>query len=345
MSVSYVRTASLAIALLAPGCTGNILGSAPPSAQSGSGDVSPCSAVRSSNSVTEQIRVGLAPTCAGCHTSGQTGYFASATAFESLLVSNARLIKPGKPDESELVHLLEGRRMGSSLTQMPISGVPFARLDDAGKTSIHLQQVKEWIVTLQPPGVVREPSPLVASVQRVDATYIELGLRDLLGLAESDFYGSASDSDVQFLTANSDDDFDVRSPDRAPELLKSRGRYGGLGGASAASSAHEDRTISTGFIQTLVPVAQAWCAKAIKKQGNTALYTAATPAIGMADQPKVRKQLADWYLLFLSEQPSEAELDALVTGVFAPLESSSGIETAWVGTCSYFVRHPLFIFY
>jgi hypothetical protein len=46
---------------------------------------------------TDQVRLALAPWCAGCHLSGDTGFFASSEAFESLLVRNVRFVRPGQP--------------------------------------------------------------------------------------------------------------------------------------------------------------------------------------------------------------------------------------------------------
>ena len=85
---------------------------------------------------------------------------------------------------------------------------------------------------------------------------------------------------------------------------------------------------------------------AVRKADNRALFTVATRATRSTDRAAVRAQLADWHLLFLSEAPTEADLDDVIDGVFVPLETASqNPEAAWIGACSYFVRHPLFIFY
>lgn len=298
-----------------------------------------------SDPLTEQIRKGLAPQCAGCHRVGDIGYFASARAFESLLVRNPRLVKPGKPDESELVLLLEGRRTGSSLTQMPISGEPFAALDAAGKTTLHLSEVRSWIEQLQAPPASRAPDLTLVASQRVEPVHLEFGLRQLLGLDEADFYSVASNYGVPALLERSEDSYDLRSPDRAPAQWSPRGRFVALGGAAATVSSHGDRSISTSFVQTLVPLSQAWCRLAVRKTDNTQLFSIANRSTGLAQRAQVEAQLADWHLLFLAEQPSADEVKTLVDTVFAPLEQSSSVETAWVGTCSYFIRHPLFVFF
>lgn len=107
----------------------------------------------------------------------------------------------------------------------------------------------------------------------------------------------------------------------------------------------EDRTVSTSFVQTLLPVAQAWCGMAVRKPDNRALFDVAAPTTGTADLELVRAQIADWYLLFLATVPRDEDIDEVVAEVFTPLEAESGPTVAWIGTCSHFVRHPLFVFY
>jgi len=312
----------------------------------GSGDGGPeCPPPPGSNSLTEQVRVGLARNCAGCHSIGQNGYFASLGAFETLLVSDTRLVRPGRPDESELVQLLEGRRTGGSLRQMPLSGDSFAVLESRGETDIGMALVREWITQLEAPRVDTRPSASAATVRRISATHVELGLRDLLGLSFDDFFGPAYNHGILEALGRSEDSFYLRSPDRSPGTWGTVSRYLALGGGAAMTTNHEDRTVSTSFVQTLVPVAQAWCGMAVGKANNTQLFTVTTPATGLADRAKLREQVADWYLMFLATRPSAAEIDEVVDNVFAPLEMSEGISTAWVGTCSHFIRHPLFIFY
>lgn len=330
--------------VLSVSCTGRINGSVT-GGGTGGGTDEECPPLPGSNSETERIRQGLAPTCAGCHGTGDTGYFASRNAFESLLVRNPRLVSPGQPDESDLVKLLEGRRSGSSQKQMPISGDPFIKLDTDGKTSIHLDEVRAWITSLQVPGVAGDADPTVSAANRIDATFVEFGLRDLLGLTEDDFYTAAYSYGVLARYERSDDFYDLRSPDRAPGQWAPKGRFTSLGGAAASISAHVDPSISTNFVQTLTPLSQAWCGMAVRKAGNKALFTTGSAMTGGKDLPTLRAQMADWHALFLSETPTEADLDDEVNGVFLPLEAKSGTQVAWVGTCSYFVRHPLFVFY
>ena len=53
----------------------------------------------------DEIRLGLAPACEGCHLTGNKPFFASLTAFENGLVYDERYVKRGDPDNSLLVRL------------------------------------------------------------------------------------------------------------------------------------------------------------------------------------------------------------------------------------------------
>lgn len=293
----------------------------------------------------DAVRRGLERTCAGCHATGEYGYFASAVAFESLLVRDTDLIVPGDPDGSPLVHLLEGRREGSSLTQMPLSGDPFSVLAERGETDISMAEIRTWIAELSPPGVSIAPDADAATVQRLSATHFELGLRELLGLTHDDFFADHPQSNGSLrVIARDPDDFGVRSPDRVASV-EGVNRYESLGGGSAVLQRVEDRSVGTTFVQTLVPLSQAWCARAVRKVDNTALFTVATPATGSADADDLRAQIADWHLLFLAEPARDEDVAAIVDQIFVPLETESDPETAWIGTCAYLVRHPLFVLY
>ncbi len=343
------RTMFLIITAFMIACDGTLLSgpAGPHPSIEPSPNVNPnCPPIPGTNSRTDQIRLGLAPTCLGCHLSGDSGYFASLNAFESLLVRDPRLVRPGDPENSGLVMLLEGRRTGDSLTQMPLSGDPFSVLSARGETRITIEEIRDWIANLEAaPLLSTEPNATAPTSPRIRASHIELGLQELLGLSLDDFYGPANSHGIAELLPRSADFFDVRSPDRVPAQWYSRRPYTALGGGSAAQTQYEDRSVSTNFIQTLVPLSQSWCGLAIQKTANSALFTVATATTGTGEPAVLREQLADWHLLFLAERANDDELDFIVESVFAPLEASSNTQRAWVGTCSYFIRHPLFVFY
>jgi hypothetical protein len=66
----------------------------------------------------------LKPTCEGCHSTGARGYFASLTAFESLVVYEPKEVVPGKPDESQLILVLEGK--GDLVTSLTLRATSIA---------------------------------------------------------------------------------------------------------------------------------------------------------------------------------------------------------------------------
>jgi hypothetical protein len=300
------------------------------------------------NSETDRVRLGLAPTCDGCHLDGNTGYFASLNAFETLLVANDRLVKPGNPDESELVMLLEGRRTGNSMTQMPLSGDPFSIRATRGETGISLEEVREWISALEVPAISTRPNPTVATVQRIGAGHLEFGLLKILGLSQDDFFRSGLvEGVIPFIDPMNVDLYGIHDPDRVPIQFypSNNARFMALGGRTTLYQQSEDRTLSLTFMQTFVPLSQAWCGLAVNKPGNTTLFTVATPTTGTSEISLLREQIRDWYLMFLAKDAGDSEIDFVVDRVFARHEAASNTNNAWVGTCSYFVRHPLFVYY
>ncbi|HEY1086609.1 MAG TPA: hypothetical protein VGE37_02905, partial [Archangium sp.] len=92
---------------------------------------------------TVRIMRGLAPHCEGCHVSGTRAFFASVSSFQNLVVSDARLIKPGSPDESEFVKLLVGTGTGA-FTRMPIGTKTYADLVADGAATLTVDEVKDW---------------------------------------------------------------------------------------------------------------------------------------------------------------------------------------------------------
>src|SRR5262245_15792806 len=80
---------------------------------------------------TAKMFQGLKPFCAGCHTAGARGFFASVEVFDALIVRDPRLMTPGQPDTSELLRLLEGRGTGA-FKKMPPDQAPYTTLVSMG---------------------------------------------------------------------------------------------------------------------------------------------------------------------------------------------------------------------
>jgi hypothetical protein len=233
------------------------------------------------------------------------------------------------------------------MVQMPLGGDPFAVLSDRGETDVTIEEIRDWITNLETPAASTATNPEVATVQRISAAHIELGLRELLGLTEDDFYDHGASHEISVLLVRTYDSYSVHHPDRVPMEWENAptSNFGTLGGGSGLYTQIESRSVSTGFVQTLVPMSQAWCEMAINKAGNTALFDNATSNTGTSEMSVIREQIANWHLTFLAEVPAESDIDFVVDQVFAPLEASSNTRKAWVGACSYFIRHPLFVFY
>jgi hypothetical protein len=356
---SWSHRTLVAIALITTAsCTGmlemNVAGpdgTERPGAPMNTGEPTNCPPLPGTNSETDRVRLGLERTCKGCHLTGNSGYFASLIAFESLLVRNPRLVRAGNPEESELVMLLEGRRSGDSMTQMPLGGDPFAILSDRGETDISIEEVRNWISTLEVPSISTRPSESVSTVQRTGATHIELGLRNLLGLSLEDFFLLPNQEGITTILPRDLDMYMLHSPDRLPRefwqftVTPNVVRFIQLGGNTGIFQQSEQRSVSTPFLQNIVPLSQAWCELAVDKPGNTALFTTADPTAGTDDMGALREQIRDWHMLFLAEIASEEDIDFVVDRVFAQHEAASNPRKAWIGTCSYFIRHPLFVFY
>lgn len=290
----------------------------------------------------------LSPHCASCHVSGSRGYFASIEAFESLLAYNPAEVVPGKPDESEFVRLLTGQGT-RAFKQMPIAGPTYADLASQGKTKKTVEEIKTWIKNL----VQRDKDPLPSlearRITRLSAEDVQRGLYQQLGLSDADFFVPASNYDIPHKsTGQLDDKYPISSPDTAPAPFEQLPveRYSSLGGGSAGYQLKADSTISPSFLGTLSQVSQRWCAMALDKAGNTALLPAgASIQTGSSDPAAVKAVLRAWYLHFHAVQATDADVDALFQNVFVPLEQGKDSRTAYIGTCSYFIRHPDWILY
>ena len=90
------------------------------------------------------------------------------------------------------------------------------------------------------------------------------------------------------------------------------------------------------YVLTLEQVSQAWCRRALAKPGNTALFpSGTTPA---SDAASAKATIQRWSVHFHAQPMSAADL-------FAPLLAETNATNAYVGLCSFFIRHPLWSFY
>ncbi len=276
---------------------------------------------------TKKIMDGLSPQCVGCHQAenGAFGFFASLDAFVNLVVANPELVVPGSPDESRLVHLLEGNGSGT-VKQMPLAGEPYATLPGAALT---MAQIKTWITELQPIVVSDLPYRDAVTSSRLPTPMFEYAVPALLGI-----------------TLNHTDNkgnYAVLPPDTTTQP-GSAGLYLSLGGGSSLKAATRNRKVHATFVQYVSQLSMRWCELAVE-QSSSQLFTTATPNTGSAEAETVRSNIAQMQLLLLGAESTGAEIDALFDDVFVPLEAASTSERAWVGVCSALMRDPRFLLY
>lgn len=302
----------------------------------------------------ETVRVfeGLAPSCVGCHASGERGFFASVAAFQSLVVADARYVTPGDGAGSELVKLLLGNGTGA-FTQMPIGDASYAQLVDDGSAALTVDEVKAWIDGLSAQARSPDPDKDAPRVTRLSAVQVRRALYQQLGLSNDDFFITAAEFGIEMAESRGDDRYPLLSPDDvpAPRQRITAERHLGLGGSTFIQQARADASTSPNFVNNLVQLSQAWCRMAVGKAGNTALFPdGAPPALsGNVDDDKgaVVGVLHRWSRSFHAVDLSDAEADDLYATLFVPLlaDPEADAQSPWAGTCSYFIRHPRWLFF
>lgn len=290
----------------------------------------------------------LSPSCSGCHATGSRGYFASIEAFESLLVYNTQVVLPGKPDESELIRLLEGKGT-RAFKQMPIAGASFAQIAESGQSPMSMAQIRDWVTNLKSRTVDPLPSIEARRITRLSADDVIRALYQQLGLSDDDFFVPGSNYDIPHKsTGQLDDKYPMSSPDTNPAPFEGLPveRFASLGGGSAAHQMKADGTVSPSFLGTVTQVSQRWCAMALDKAGNTALLPpGASIQTGSSDAAAVKSLLRYWFLHFHAVNAADADVDRVFNTVFVPLETEKDARNGYIGACSYFIRHPDWIFY
>lgn len=346
-----VGLAALIVAALLASCSeesapGNAPSAGGASGAGGSGaaaGAAPCGPpspeARAQNQV---IFEGLKPTCEGCHVSGARGYFASIEAFESLLVYNPKEVVPGDPDQSELVRLLEGKGK-LAFKQMPPAGPLYSELVAQGVTTLTVAQVREWVKGLKASSADARPSPKARRISRLGPTEVLRALYQQLGLSDADFFTPASEYGLAKKNPKSDDLYPVSPALAVPAPYDdlSPARFATLGGGT-----RPDSSITPSFVGSLAQISQRWCKLALDKPDNTALLPkGASLGVGASQPDQVKAVIRAWFLHFHAVQATDAEVNEVFDGVFSPLEQGKDSRTAYVGTCSYFIRHPDWVFY
>lgn len=309
----------------------------------------PAAVVCPTTASAETVRIfeGLQPQCQGCHVAGERGYFKDVAAFQALVVADPRFVVPGSPDESVFVALLEGRATGS-FSQMPPAGPAYAALVDAGDATLTVADVRSWIATLSAQARSSDPDVEAPHITRLSATQARRTLYQQLGLDDADFFIPADEYGIEMAESRGDDNHPFLSGDDlpAPRQRVTFERHAGLGGGSVVEQTREDATASVNFVNNLVPISQRWCRMALGKAGNTALFD---NDAGRQDESEanVTATLHRWSRHFHAVAIDDAEAAALYRDLFLALRAdpAGDLDSAWSGVCSYFIRHPRWIFY
>jgi hypothetical protein len=304
-----------------------------------SGTEAPSTTERAAN---EKVYLDLKPSCEGCHSSGSRAYFTSLKAFETLLVYDGKYVVAGDPEGSELVKLLEGT---SSLGggKMPTTGEPFAK--SAGTQ--RMENIRAWIKNLRAASKPVAANPNLNTLRRLSAEKIRSSLYAQLGLTWDDFFTPLMTYDVVSLGLDKNEgNYAIGSADdplRPGSDLQVR-RFTALGGADRFGALRQDSSPSSpNFVNMLTNVSQAWCRLALAKQDNTQLFSSGIPA--KSDKVETSKVIARWFTHFHATKPQAERVSDVYDFVFQPLETETDTTTAYVGVCSYMIRHPQWTFY
>jgi hypothetical protein len=288
----------------------------------------------------ESIYLQLKPTCEGCHAIGTFPAFESLLSFENLLLYNPRWVTPGNPDASLLLDLLRGQAPGT-LSQMPPGVRSFQDLADDGETLISVEELADCITDLSDGTAV--PSGDIRVTTRLTAEQIRAALFSQLDLTPRDFLNDNLD---YYHT----DRFYIVDPDETPAVrgylgssINALGRFRAFGGFSFTARWRRNTDISPVVGHTLMQVGQAWCRRALDKQGNTAVVRYVTLGDTSTTNPDgIRQNIRYLYLRMLGLEASDDDVEGLLQDVYIPLETQD-TKTAWTGVCSSLIRHPLWL--
>jgi hypothetical protein len=292
---------------------------------------------------TAQVFESMKPKCAGCHTTGARPMFASLSAFESLIVRDVRMVKPGDPNQSELIKLLRGTSTGS-FTRMPIAGPTWSELFAANQVTLSLVQIENWVTQLTLANNTAKSNSLLTGNTRLSAQQLTNALYSSLGLAPADICTSGS-------VTCQEDLLPIVNPDDWPRTdvwsnsTQRYDRHGVLGGGSLTENFTPGSSVATTFALNFQQVAQTWCRVAILKNTNAVLIPQPLTLASAAQATNAKSLISFWFKHFHSRVASAPEVDEVFDEVFVKRSQTAGSDTtsAWVSTCSFFVRHPDFI--
>lgn len=281
-----------------------------------------------------EVFVALESSCAGCHgESTSVPLMQDFVAFEQLVVYDPNLVVFGDPDGSRLVKMLSGEGP-PPLSQMPPGTKSFADLDEEGLTGIGLAELRDWIAELEPcdrPG--GGGSPRFARRVAVEQIRSMLFAQLELTLADVEHVTYFPMDDPTFPTLGSGHN----------SLDEAQARWRALGGPDLLRGDVRNADWSPLFLQTIGPMAQVWCRRAVANE-SAALFRHASPTSdSAADRAAIEANIAHLHLHMLGIVATDDDVDAMMEGVYLPYESSAGSTTAWTAVCATLVRDPLWL--
>jgi mono/diheme cytochrome c family protein len=341
--MSETKLASVVVLALASAACEGIVGSPPgaepdPAAGSDPLPMTPPADLPECAGESWSVYEGLAPHCSGCHGDGANmPFMASFSAFSALLLADSRFVVPGDPEGSRLIALLEGRAEGS-LSQMPIGASSYAELDAAGATALDMDEIREWVMNLQPCAYDgAEPPPLA---RRLRTHQIWAALERLLGLSRDDYLRRPPYASYPLFPPD-----EVDEPGRPDTRFSSHQRWLAMGGEDRLAATEASEEIMPAMIQHVVAMSQVWCRLAVGKPGNTVLFRHGSAEVGTDDPETVRANIRYLFLHLLGVEATDDEVETLYHEVFAFYEARQSSALGWVGVCAALLRDPLFLTY
>ena len=281
-----------------------------------------------------EVFLALEPTCAGCHGEGTSvPLMQDFVAFEQLVISDASLVVPGDPQKSRLLAMLRGDGP-PPLSQMPPGARSFADLEADGEVGIAMDELASWIEALEPcdmPGGGGSPR----FARRVGVEQIRSMLFAQLGLTLDDVVFTSQfpidDPTFPILASghNSRDDAEAR--------------WRALGGPDLLRGDIRSSDWNPLFIQTIGPMAQGWCRRAIDLDSPRLFRDASRDSDSAVDEAAIRSNIEYLHLHMLGIVATDADVDAMYEGVYREYEASADARTAWTAVCAALVRDPLWL--
>jgi hypothetical protein len=281
-----------------------------------------------------EVFLALEASCAGCHGEGTSvPLMQDFVAFEQLVVYDPTLVAFGDPDASRLLAMLSGEGP-PPLSQMPPGTKSFADLESDGSTGIGMDELRAWITELEPcdrPGGGGSPR----FARRVSVEQIRSMLFAQLGITLADVEHATYFplDDPAFPTLGSGHN----SSDEA------QARWRALGGPDLLRGDVRNADWSPLFLQTIGPMAQVWCRRAVAMESPALFRHASASSDSATDRAAIEDNIAYLHLHMLGVVASDEDVLAMMTDVYLPYESSAGSSTAWTAVCATFVRDPLWL--